>query len=526
MSETIAPESVVRTLVVACPDWSVLAAGMGPGEPAAVVKANRVIATTPTARLDGVDVGQRRREAQGRCPGLTVVDFDLARDARSFETVAAVLERFTPRVELSRPGLVAFPTRGPSRYFGGDEALAAAVVVAVDEVVAAVGWPGAAGVGIADGAFAARHAVEPGTFRVIDRGGSAAHLAPMPVTVLGRPDLADVLVRLGLRTLGALAALDAADVVGRFGADGRVAHRLARGHERPPSTAPPPRHLEVTAELDPPAERVDVAAFVAKGLADELHRRLDGDGLACTRVCILAETDHAERSERVWRHEGALSAGAIADRVRWQLDGWLNGPAAVRPTSGITRLTLTPDEVIAATGRQLGFWGGETATDERAARALARVQGLLGADAVSVPELRGGRGPGERVARVPAAMVDLAEDRAPAPGADAPWPGRMPAPAPALVPAEAHPVEVLGGDGAPLGVSGRGQLSGDPARIGFGRGVTVEVSAWAGPWLVDERWWDPVGHRRRARLQLLLVDGRAVLVHVEGGRWAIEGYYD
>jgi protein ImuB len=283
----------------------------------------------------------------------------------------------------------------------------------------------------------------------------------------------------------------------------------------------------VATELDPPAERVDVAAFVAKGLADELHARLDGDGLACTRICILAETEHAERSERVWRHEGALSAGALADRVRWQLDGWLNGPVAIRPTSGITRLVLTPDEVVAATGRQLGFWGGETAADERAARALARVQGLLGTDAVSVPELRGGRGPGDRVARVPAAAVDLAADRSPPPGAEAPWPGRVPVPTPALVPTEPPPVQVLTAAGAVLGVSGRGHLDGDPATVSFGRGAApVAVVAWAGPWPVDERWWDPEGHRRRARLQLQLADGRAVLVHVEGGRWAVEGIYD
>jgi protein ImuB len=526
---------VVRTLVVACPDWPVLAAGAAPGGPAAVVRANRVVATSPGARVEGVAVGQRRREAQGRCPGLVVLDADPGRDARAFEAVAAVLERVTPRIELSRPGLAAFPTRGPSRYFGGDEALARMVASAVEEEVAGHGWPGAAGVGVADGAFAAHqaalravhHPVRPGSVRVVEPGGSAAHLAPLPVAVLDRPELADVLVRLGLRTLGAFAALDPADVVARFGAEGRTAHRLARGlDERPPATAPPPRHLEVSAELDPPAERVDVAAFVAKGLADELHGRLDGEGLACTRVCVLAETEHGERIERIWRHEGALSAGALADRVRWQLDGWLTGPASVRPTSGITRLVLTPDEVVAATGRQLGFWGGETAADERAGRALARVEGLLGTDAVSVPELRGGRGPGERIGRVPAAAVDLGAERAPAPGVEAPWPGAVPAPTPALVPLEPAPAEVAGADGRVVVVSGRGHLSSEPAKVSWAKEAPVEVVAWAGPWPVDERWWDPEQRRRRARLQLQLADGRALLVHVEGGRWAVEGLYD
>src|SRR4029453_19242220 len=136
---------------------------------------------------------------------------------------------------------------------------------------------------------------------------------------------------------------------------------------RPPATRPLPPDLVVSADLEPPAERVDTAAFVARGLADELHRRLGERGLACTRLVITAETEHGERLERVWRHEGALSVGAIADRTRWQLDGWLHHTSTPRrPTAGITLLRLAPDEVVPATGRQLGFWGAAAGADERA----------------------------------------------------------------------------------------------------------------------------------------------------------------
>jgi len=519
----------VRTLVVWCPDWAVVAAGAAADEPAAVVRANRVLAATPAARHEGVVSGQRRREAQGRCPALVVHEHDEARDARAFAAVAAALERYTPRIELSQPGTAAFPTRGPSRYFGGDTALSGAVATTVDEVLWEWGWAGTAGVGVADGPFAAALAARsaaPGA-QVVEPGGAPAFLAPLPVTALDRPDLADVLVRLGLRTLGAFGALDPADVVARFGADGRVAHRLARGlDERPPATAPPPRHLEVAADLDPPADRVDVAAFVAKGLADELHARLEADGLSCTRVVVTAETENGEVHERVWRHEGALGPGAVADRVRWQLDGWLNGPAASRPTGGVVRVVLAPDEVVAARGRQLGFWGGETASTERAVRGLTRLQGLLGVDAVTVPEPRGGRGPGDSVGRVPAAAVDLGEDRTPLPSVAAPWPGRVPPPSPATVPVAPAGIDVVAGDGTSVGVDGRGALSAPPARVVLGGRLVGEVVAWAGPWPADERWWDAGTRRRRARLQVQLHDGRALLVHVEQGRWWLEAVYD
>jgi protein ImuB len=545
----------VRTLVVRCRDWSVVPVGP-PNEPVAVLHANRVVAVSPAARAEGVVEGQRRREAQARCPEVRVVDHDVDRDAREFQAVAAAVEAFTPRIELSQPGVCALATRGPSRYFGGDDALAAQVHARVDALLAARGWSGAVGVGVADGPFAADLAAalaEP--TRVVPAGAAPSFLAPLPVGALAGgllragvgagaaagpgpaaiDDLVDVFVRLGLRTLGSLAALSPADVVARFGTTGRLAHRLAGGlDDRPPDLRPVPPHLQVEAVLDPPAERVDTAAFVAKSLADELHDRLDRRGLACTRVAVRAETEHGETIERLWRHEGALSAGAIADRVRWQLDGWLNASVAERPTSGIVLLVLVPDEVVAASGRQLGFWGGEAREAERAGRALARVEGMLGPDAVTVPEWRGGRGPAERIGRVPLHAVDVADrDLRPANAtstspswAEPPWPGQVPAPSPASVLAERQPCEVFDASGQPVTVSGRGMASAAPARLSIRGGGWVELAAWAGPWPADERWWDPPSRRRRARFQVVDTSGAAHLLAVEGNRWWVEAVYD
>ena len=53
-----------------------------------------------------------------------------------------------------------------------------------------------------------------------------------------------------------------------------------------------------------------------------------------------------------------------------------------------------------------------------------------------------------------------------------------------------------------------------------------DLRAWAGPWCTDERWWDPVRHRRRARLQVVLEpDGAAHLLVLEDGRWWVEASY-
>jgi len=544
---------VTRTLVVWCVDWPVVAAGVPLDVPAAVFRANRVVATSPAARAEGVERHQRRRDAQARCPELVVLARDPAAEARAFEPVPAALEALTPRIEITHPGTCAFPTRGPSRYHGGDGALAELAAAVASE---AVDGRVPVRVGVADGPFAAALAArrrpsgvgaagDPGGGPpvVVPPGHSPAFLAPVPVTVLAEPggpagpDLVDVLERLGIRTLGALAGLPVAEVVGRFGAEGLAAHRLARGlDERPPVTAPPPTEWTLSVDLDPPAERVEAAAFVARGLVDDLQARLAASGSACTRLVIGAESEHGEAHERVWRTEGAFTALAIADRVRWQLDGWLHA-GANRPSGGLSRLWLAPDEIVPAGGRQLAFTAvGPGAVDaveagDRAARALARVQGLLGVDAVRVPEWRGGRGPGERVDLVPVAADDVTEARPAARRGwvGEPWPGVVPDPAPATVHAPPLQAEVVDAAGHVVVVSGRGELSAPPARVRVDRAgarALAEVAAWAGPWPCDERWWDPDGHRRRARLQVATADGVAYLLAVEGSRWTAEATYD
>ncbi len=503
----------VRTLVVWCPDWPIVAAGLCE-RPAAVLSAGRVVACSAPARAEGVARGLRRRQAEARCPGLVVVDHDLALDARAFEPVVVAVEAFTPEVEIVRPGVCAVATRGPSRYFGGDDALAALVTAAVGERVPMCR------VGIADGPFAAERAARQGL--VVPSGASAAFLFGFPVSTLGAihpngshsngshsngSDLADLLVRLGIRTLGQLAELPAPAVLARFGLAGAAAHRLARGlDERLLAARIPPLDLTVAAELDPPVEQLETVAFVAKSLADRLHADLCALGLAATRVLVEAEWEHGERLGRRWRlDDGGRTAGALAERVRWQLDGWMSGAgdgAADRPSGGLTLLRLVPEEVRPDDGRQMGFWGGDRAAAERVGRALARVQGMLGPDSVVVAVPAGGRSPAEQVRLVPWC------ERSTVTAGGEPWPGRIPAPAPATVHVAPVPAELA------------------DARLSVAGGPWSAVTAWAGPWPVDERWWDDAAHRRRARWQVVTAAGAAHLLSQDGDRWEVEATYD
>lgn len=521
-------DAMQRMLVLWCPDWPVTAASvvarLAPHQPVAVVEANRVVACSAPARVEGVRRGMRRRDAQGRCPELVVFPNDPVRDARLFEPVAAAVEELAVGVEIIRPGVVAVPARGPASYFKSE---ARAAERLIDQVAARTGAE--CQVGVADGLFTAVIAARRGV--LVPSGTDAEFLAPLSVRELHRPaeghhrvDLVDLLRRLGLRTLGAFAELPEKDVSARFGADAVRAHRLARGkQERPPSRRRPPPNLTVTETLDPPVERVDAAAFVARTLAEAFHAGLAAHGLACTRLGINATTANGEERMRVWRCAEPLSPGGIADRLRWQLDGWLSGVSGVdgRPSAGIAVLRLEPVEVVEGNALQLDLWRGEgrAEADERANRAMVHVQGLLGPDAVATPVPGGGRDPGEEVRLVP-----WGDERSPRRDPDAPWPGRLPAPSPATVLATPLPARVLDEHGRVVDISGRHELTGKPCHVSIDGAQPRRVRAWAGPWATDARWWTTPC--RRARIQVLLEEETALLLVLSEERWTVEGIYD
>jgi protein ImuB len=517
----------VRTLAVWCPDWPVIAAGGSAEFPGAVLHANRVFACSAAARLEGVRRGQRRRDAQSRCPELTVYGHDPSRDARLFEQVAVAVEAVVPGIEIVRPGLLVVAARGAARYYQGELPLLATMATAIAD---ATGYD--VQLGIADGIFAATQAAYAA--HVVPEGETAAFLEPLPVRVLERPELADLLIRLGVRTLGRFAALPRGDVLARFGPDGAYVHDLACGVEtRPPNARAAPPELAVEMTLDPPVGRVDTATFVAKTLAEQLHERLAARGLACTRISIEACTENGEQLSRSWRHGSTSTTGftatAIADRTRWQLDGWLSGTIRShdgRPSSGLAFLRLVPDEVIHDDGRQLALWGAESTTGPggdlaQIDRALARVQGMLGPDAVVTAVLGGGRDVGDQVR-----LVTWGEPRDVLPTDAFPWPGRLPSPSPASVLAAPQPASVTDALGVPVEVTGRGVVTASLDWLRIGPQSPVAITGWAGPWLLDVRWWDRLTTRRRARFQVATADGAGRLMVRENGRWSVEAVYD
>jgi protein ImuB len=257
---------------------------------------------------------------------------------------------------------------------------------------------------------------------------------------------------------------------------------------------------------------------------------------------ITAWTETGQELVRTWRTDavlGGLSAARMTDRVRWQLEGWLTGNGGGRRGGGgrgapgagtgldpapaaLVRLGLRAEDVVPVGAEQGRLWGGVSGADLRAQRALHRVQGLIGADAVLGVAVQGGRDLRDQVHLVPWG-TDTPPGRPTAP----PWPGGLPAPAPATVLVEPEVVQVCAADGRPVEVTARLELSAEPVSVRWAGddGPELRLDGWAGPWPVVQRWWTGTP-RRQVYLQATLTGGRAVLLCLAAGVWTVEAHYD
>lgn len=141
---------------------------------------------------------------------------------RRYGELLDALSLLCPFTEAVRPGLMALPVRGPSRFFGGEAAVLETVRATVGDVVGE-----AVSLGVADGLFCAERAALDGV--VVPPGGTESFRRALPLAALGRADLASTGRRLGLTTVGAFADLAPARVAERFDRRALTLHRVARG---------------------------------------------------------------------------------------------------------------------------------------------------------------------------------------------------------------------------------------------------------------------------------------------------------
>jgi len=396
----------------------------------------------------------------------------------------------SPRVEEAGPGLVYLDLTGLRGLLGEEPRIGQRLR---DR---AAGRGLRVSVGIGGSRASARLAARWGDgVKVVAAGEDASALAAAPVSLLEcAPDMAALLRRWGLRTLGELAALPAASLFERLGPEGLRLHELARGLDpRPLASWTPPRVLEESAELDWEVTELAPLAEIVAGLLERISVRLAGEEL---------EADRLEWSLRLadrTLHEGALSP-AVPTREPGALSALVVGALeARRPPAAVTAATLRAHP-IRVPRVQPSLTDPPRPSARALAQTLSRIAALVGVGRVGVPALLDSHRPdavalvslplprGEGVVTRPAGR-GLALRR--------------------LRPPERAAVRLTGGRPVHLRA---GRLAGP---------VVISVGPWrvSGEWWLESRWlsdeWDAE-----------LGDGTLCRLAHDGSSWFLEGVYD
>ena len=257
----------------------------------------------------GIHPGMRLGEALARAPRLALTPPDPVGVADAWERVLARLEAVGAAVESEQPGVACFEARGLGRLHGGS------LDAVVQAVRAALRTP--ARIGAGPSRFCALAAATRARTRSAHIISGAEGLAGEPVALLRRRPrtaaLPTALERLGIVTLGQLAALPRASVADRFGPTGLEAHDLARGRDTPLRPRVPGELLEETLDLEESASGQQLERALGL-LIDRLLARRERRGRTLRAAVLSAVLVEGG----TWR-ERVVFREPLADPLRMRL---------------------------------------------------------------------------------------------------------------------------------------------------------------------------------------------------------------
>jgi protein ImuB len=342
-----------------------------------------VIALSEEAAPFGVVPGMALRQAEHLCPQATFLSPEPEAATRLRELISSALYDLAPEVEVHVEGVAWLDVSGVV-------SAGKSIREARRRLRAATGREPR--LGFAPGPFSARLAAaraRPG--RLVQVDIARIFLAPLSSREL--PLDAEQLERLdllGLRTLGAVAAIGPRELESQLGRDGRHAVLLARGLE-PDQLTPwqPPLFTSAHRQFEEAIEDREALLFVSRALCGDLAEELGlrGAGAKHVRVRLMFESagpaqgalpsGDAEQRESIVRHPLSSAAELFGLIGSW-IKEW-------RPRAPITELWIELPVLEKAGRRQLRLWAGGDGNSEEVIAALERLQERWGEDVVNKP---------------------------------------------------------------------------------------------------------------------------------------------
>jgi DNA polymerase-4 len=275
----------------------------------------------------------------------------MAKYARVSGQVMEILGRFTDCVEPISIDEAFLDVTGSRRALGGGATIARALKDAVRAETSLT-----ASVGVATSKLVAKVASDlrkPDGLVVVPEGTEAALLAPLPVRRLWGvgPKMEEVLARLGVSTIGELAALDPDRLERRLGTHGHDLVLLARGLDDRPVVSQHEDAKSVGHEHTYDVDTADLARLrrTLLDLSDSVAARLRAHGLRGRTVTLKYRDEDFRTLTRAETIPAPTDAGDRLFEVAWRLFQKAHGRRKVRllgvSVSGFAR------------GPQLGLFG-------------------------------------------------------------------------------------------------------------------------------------------------------------------------
>jgi protein ImuB len=356
--------------------------------PVAILDEGRVACCDEEARAAGVRPGMTAAQALGALGRLEMVTLDAAADRAALRAVAEALLALAPAVEVSAPDALLLDASAAHLVAGlgpaqaGTEAAERGLAARALAVVKEMGY--AARAAVASGRAPARALAAHGSgaeIRWVPHPGTREALAALPLAALGLgAAVCQRLAGLGVADAGGLARLPEGTLAHRFGPEGVLAVRLARGEDASRLVPHVPETLpEEGAELEAPADSAEPLLFVLKRLADRVAARLAGRGLGATRLKLVLKLD-PRGEERI----AVPLAQPVAVAARWLLP-LKEHLFSLRLPGAVVALRLAAVEVAPAAIEQLAF-GDRPEAVAALEGVLARLAVRLGDEALFAAE--------------------------------------------------------------------------------------------------------------------------------------------
>lgn len=541
------------------------------GAPAIVAENAKVSSLTPTAAIHGVESGMRLTLARYLCPQAIIMPADPQRSMRSFHRVLNALDQVCAQVYALVPGTAWMPANAIIKWHGDADAAAQNLIDAVSRYTGSD-----CQVGVGPGVLGAWVSVREQTLLLTD--GPDARIENFPLADLcplypGPRSLWEEtlgqLKDIGIATVAQARVVGLDNLRSRYPQVAGFLTMLLDSHHSP--TSMPlnvPKTIAQEISFPSAVTEIDHVVGQLKQVSEKFVQSCMRQQVSPRSIDIAAQiqTPTGNRTyRRTWSLMEVVTTRDLLDRVRWQLQGWVNQVPADRGSeldftdlpTGIRTVKIRARELVWLSDISPHLWDRPSDAQMRAHAGAYRLQSLLGDEQVTRIRVNPGYDPRSRVQqhvwgepipetawkgwKVGPKITHLATYRE-----SESWKGGIELPFPTTVLDEPIPVELKTQTDETVQVRPEGSLTSPPSHLLFPPAEDMSASqreliqklfavnrplekryfltTVEGPWPVMGPWWRQQ-NVARVWVRVQCADQPAMLLAWEKPRWLLHAVW-